>query len=181
MVRQLGITLVEVMLTLSLLGITLTFVLPHAQSLVLQHRIIATLNSASAHLQFAKHYAITHMVDVSICPTTDYTQCSNDWSQSKMMFVDNNTNGAREASEPLLRSWQIATSGVQMSSSVNITRFYMAGLSATPTTWTICDTRHEARYTRALFVSLQGRISVSRDHNHDGIHDTNAGAALTCH
>ena len=87
MQRQHGLTLIEIMVTISILTIVMTFVIPSTQSLLLQQRIIASLNTTSASLQFAKSHAVTNMTDVSICPTTDYVVCVKDWGQAKMVFV----------------------------------------------------------------------------------------------
>lgn len=180
MQRQHGLTLIEIMVTISILTIVMTFIIPSTQSLLLQQRIIASLNTTSASLQFAKSHAVTNMTDVSICPTTDYVVCVKDWGQAKMVFVDSNSNNQRDSTEILLQTLPISPYGVTLTSSSDVIRFYMSGLSATPSSILFCDQSKESLYARAIFISLQGRISTSQDNNLDGVFETNAGVDLNC-
>lgn len=180
MQRQHGLTLLELMLTMSILAIAVTLVVPSAQSLFQQQRIIATVNTMSASLQLAKEHAVTQFSDVTLCPTIDYVTCQNDWSQAKMIFVDVNDNNERENDETIIHSLPEAPFGVDITSSNNTITFYMSGFSATPSTILLCDRSDENSLARALFISLQGRVSVSMDNNGDGIHETNSGTSLDC-
>ncbi len=180
MKRQRGLTLIEIMITISILTMVITLVVPGTQSLLLQQRIIASLNATSASLQFAKSHAITQMTDVSICPTVDYTGCVTDWGQAKMIFVDTNGNNQRDATETLLQTLSIVPLGVTLTSSSDIVRFYMSGLSASPSTILFCDQSEDNQYARAIFISLQGRISTSLDSDNDGIYETNSAVNLSC-
>lgn len=180
MKRQRGLTLVEIMITISILTIAITLVVPGMQSLLLQQRIIASLNATSASLQFAKSHSISQMTDVSICPTVDYTGCVTDWGQAKMIFVDTNGNNQRDATETLLQTLPIVQFGVTLTSSSDVVRFYMSGLSASPSTLLFCDQSEDNQYARAIFISLQGRISTSLDSDNDGIYESNSGVNLSC-
>ena len=180
MQRQDGLTLFEIMITISILTIAMTLVVPGMQRLLLQQRIIASLNTMSASLQLAKSHSITNMTEVSICPTTDYVSCVTDWGQAKMVFIDSNSNDQKDATERLLHTVPISPYGVLVTSSSDVIRFYMSGLSATPSSILFCDQSEDSQYARGIFISLQGRISTSQDNNQDGIFETNSGVDLSC-
>lgn len=178
--RQHGLTLLEMMMGLSIIGLTMTFVVPSAHSIFTQNRIISEINRTSSLLQYARLHAVETKQTISVCPASNFSTCSNDWSASKIVFADVNDNNIRDSNEPLLLSSETSEIQNVMSGPANPLQFFFTGSSATPGTIQICDASEDAGFSRALFVSLQGRVTMSKDSDGDGIYETNAGAALSC-
>lgn len=177
---QRGLTLLEMMMGVSIIGLTMTFVVPSAHSIFTQNRIISELNRTSSLFQYARLHALETKQTISVCPASNFSTCSNDWSASKIVFADLNDNNIRESNEPLLLSSEVSELQNVVSGPENAIRFFFNGSSATPSTIQICDANEAAQFSRALFVSLQGRVTMSKDSNGDGIYETNSGSALTC-
>ena len=178
--RQRGLTLLEMLLGLSIIALTMTFVVPSAHDIFTQNRIISELNRTSSLLQYARLYALETKQTMSVCPASNFSTCSSDWRASKIVFADINDNGIRDSTEPLILSTETSEIQNVMSGPASPIRFFFSGSSASPATIKICDASEDSRFSRALFVSLQGRVTMSKDNDGDGVYETNAGTALAC-
>jgi type IV fimbrial biogenesis protein FimT len=78
--QQKGVTLVELMITVSIVAIILTLVGPSIQSILIKNSIVAEINETSSLIQYARHHAIDEQAEVVVCPSKYYSVCSNDSS-----------------------------------------------------------------------------------------------------
>ncbi|WP_371195804.1 GspH/FimT family pseudopilin [Glaciecola sp. SC05] len=178
--RQRGVTLVEMLITLAIAAILLTLVAPNVQSILTKNKITAEINELSGLLQFARYTAIDEQTTAVVCPSTDFATCSNDWNAPKIVFIDDNDNNTRDGAERLLLTSQTISSTNKMTSSGNIIRFLDSGGAETAINMKLCPNSKDAKFGRALFVSLQGRTRISADSNNDGVHEDVAGNNLSC-
>ena len=80
--QQRGLTLLEMMMGITIVGLTMTFVVPSAHSIFTQNRIISELNRTSSLLQYARLSALETKQTISVCPSGNFSTCSSDWSNS---------------------------------------------------------------------------------------------------
>ena len=179
-IKQQGMTLIELMIGLSIIGIVLIVAVPSAQNIIIQNRIVSQINELSGVVQFARATAIDEQVDTIVCPTSDFTNCTTNWSQAKMVFIDENRSGTRNDDEELLVGTPIITSSNFIQGPASVIRYKASGVVNSMATLLICHKDKEAKYARALILSLQGRVKVSRDTNQDGVHEDNSGTDLNC-
>jgi type IV fimbrial biogenesis protein FimT len=177
---QRGVTLLEMLITLAIAAILLTLVAPNVQSILTKNKISAEINELSGLLQFARYTAIDEQTTAVVCPSSDFANCSNDWNAPKMVFIDDNGNDARDGGEALLLTTQSIASTNKMTASGNIIRFLDSGGAQTAVNIKLCPDTKDAKFGRALFVSLQGRTRISIDSNNDGVHEDVAGSNLSC-
>ena len=177
---QLGLTLLEMMMALSIVGITATLVVPSAQNIFTQNRIISEQNRTSSLLQYARLQALETKQSITVCPSTDYVQCNDDWTAGKIVFADVNDNAKIDGNEVLLISSEQSELQTLVSGPDTGITFHFSGTSASPATIKLCDASANEQFTRALFVSLQGRITTSKDSDGDNVHEKNNGTALSC-
>jgi type IV fimbrial biogenesis protein FimT len=78
--KQRGLTLLEMMMGISIIGLTMTFVVPSAHSIFTQNRIISEINRTSSLLQYARLHAVETKQTITVCPASNFSTCSNDWS-----------------------------------------------------------------------------------------------------
>ena len=178
--RQAGVTLLELMITLAILGIVLVIVVPSGQSFLIQNRIVAEINELSGVIQYARSHAIDEQVNTIVCPAGDFETCGNNWDLPKIVFADLDGDGDRGANEELL----VATSNLHetnyLTGPADSITFQANGSVSSPATLLLCHQDKDDEYARALTVSLQGRVKISRDTNGDGIHEENDGTPLDC-
>ena len=168
------------LITLAIVAIVLVSVAPNVQSILIQNRIIAETNELSGIIQYARHHAIDQQVDTVICPTENFSACTTDWNDVKMVFADFDGNGARGSDEDILVATSSANANHALSGPELTLRFDASGAASLASEILLCHKDGEAKYARALLISLQGRVKISRDDNDDGVHENNAGAALSC-
>ncbi|WP_293763560.1 prepilin-type N-terminal cleavage/methylation domain-containing protein [uncultured Paraglaciecola sp.] len=87
MKQQKGVTLVELMITVSIVAIILAFVGPSIQGILIKNRIVAEINETSSLIQYERHHAIDEQAQVVVCPSKDYSVCSSDWNDPKLCLL----------------------------------------------------------------------------------------------
>jgi type IV fimbrial biogenesis protein FimT len=178
--QQKGVTLIELMITVSIVAIILAFVSPSIQSILINNKIVAEINETSSLIQYARHHAIDEQAQVVVCPSKDYSACSSDWNDPKIVFIDDDNNAIRGATEDLLVTTG-ATSGTSlMTNSTNIIMFAGTGEVNLATEILLCHKDGKAEYARSLSVSLQGRVKMSTDSDRNGVNENAAGTELLC-
>lgn len=178
--RQVGLTLLEVLIALAIVSILLTAVAPNVQSILITNRIAADVNALSSIMRFARHTAVNKQTDVVICATTNFSACSSNWNAPKMVFVDQNGNGDRDGSEELIASGDPTSGSNTLSGISGVLTFERDGSVDSARTLTFCPSSGEKTYARALLITLYGKISVSVDSNGDNIAENLAGSPLSC-
>lgn len=178
--KQIGLTLLEMLITVAIVAIVLTSVAPAMQTMLIQNRIIAETNELSGVIQYARHHSIDQQVDTIVCPSENFTACTTDWNDVKMVFADVDGNGARGANEDLLAATSAANPNNALSGPAVSLQFEASGAVNTPAVIMLCHKDKVDKYARALIVSLQGRVKISRDDDNDGVHEDNDGDALDC-
>lgn len=178
--QQKGVTLVELMITVSIVAIILAFVGPSVQGILIKNRIVAEINEISSLIQYARHHAIDEQAQVVVCPSRDYSVCTTDWNDPKIVFLDDDNNDVRGASEELLVTVGVTSSTSLMTNTTDIIRFFATGEANAANEILLCHKDGEAKYARSLSVTLQGRVKMSTDSNRDGINENAAGTPLSC-
>ena len=178
--RTKGFTLLELMITVAIVGILLTTVVPNARGILIRNRIVAEVNYISSLVQFTRHTAIDEQAITVMCPSSDFSNCANDWTLPKIVFVDEDNNGIRGEEEELLVGSEASHQTHVVRGPNNPIRFSGNGSVATPATLLFCHNELEAEFARAIILSLQGRVKLSSDSNNDGIFEDNSGTPLNC-
>jgi type IV fimbrial biogenesis protein FimT len=178
--RQKGATLVELMITVTIVAIILAFVGPSVQSILIKNRIVAEINETSSLIQYARHHAIDEQAMVVVCPSTNYSVCSTDWNAPKIVFIDNDDNAIRDATEELLVSIGATSPSSLMTNTTDIIKFAETGEANLTTEILLCHKDGKAEYARSLSVTLQGRVKMSSDSDKNGVNENTSGAALSC-
>ena len=180
MKQQKGVTLIELMITVSIVAIILAFVGPSIQSILIKNRIVAEINETSSLIQYARHHAIDEQAQVVVCPSKDYSACSLDWNDPKIVFIDSDNNAIRDTSEELLVTVSATSVTSLMTNSTNIIKFAETGEADLATEILLCHKDGNPEYARSLSVSFQGRVKMSTDSDRNGINENSAGAELLC-
>ncbi len=201
MKRASGFTIIELMITVVVLGIALTFAVPSMQQFIMNNRMTSQLNLMSSNLAMARSEAIKQNMPVLLCPSGGGATCSeSNWESGWLVFVDRDRDMALDG-EALCTSSELGANEdcllleqARLEQPAALTpaagipelvgydgsgaAFCDANADGAPepcdptdTYFTLCDSRGDA-HARALAISRTGRVSI--------LGKAPNGDALTC-
>ncbi len=161
--RQPGVTLVELLVTLSVLLILSVTAVEYLPRFVQESRMVTEVNRFITALQLARSEAVKQGRRVVLCPSRDRVHCgeSRDWPHGWMLFASDDRE--RDPEEPLLQASQLMGTGIDMTSGNYRKRivFQPDGSSGgSNSSFTFCERRQRAR-PRVICLSGSGRPRLS--------------------
>lgn len=178
--QQQGMTLLEMLIALAIAAIMLTVVAPNVQTIMAKNKTTAEINELSAALQYARYTAVDQSATTIVCPSSDFSNCSDNWNKAKIVFIDNNGNGDRDNSEPLLLATQSVSGSHNMTGPSDPVEFSETGGTNAATSIKICPDNNDVLYAKSINLNAQGRVRVSVDSNRDGVYEDTDGNPLSC-
>ncbi|MBD8635129.1 GspH/FimT family pseudopilin [Stenotrophomonas sp. 169] len=99
-----GFTLLELMVTISVMAIMAAIAFPSFQSTLRSNRMATTANELIASMALARSEAVKNTRGAGICASTAGASCNGtSWAGGWMVWGDTNRNGSFDAGEPILR------------------------------------------------------------------------------
>lgn len=173
-----GFTLVELMVTVSVLAILVGLALPDLRSFLVSNRLSSDVNGLIGLLNYARSEAIVRNQNVVVCPKTNGAgiTCVNTqfWGEFEtQVFVDVDGNNQRDATDVLLKTIP-ATDPTGLERRINrvtntsVIRFGAVGFAQVPhrfDIFAIGDAAFEIKYGRTICISKPGRVRVATANN----------------
>jgi type IV fimbrial biogenesis protein FimT len=171
---QAGISLIELILTLAIVGILASISIPALGSLAHSAQSKTAGSAIANSLNFARMTAVNKQSNVVVCPSNDHVSCDGAlrWESGWIVFEDADADGQRDADETLLEAVDhqpgIAIAATEGRKHV---AFRADGSSpGTNLTLTLCDPK--AASTGTVVVNNAGRVRTGTA--------TAAQAAMVC-
>ena len=160
--RQRGYTLVEVVVTITILAILTSIALPSFISTVRNNRIIAQTNELITAFALAKSEASKRGARVSLCGS-DGAVCSGGttWTNGWLVFSDINGDGSLDAGDELLNSFSTDPQTQITTDQVSIT-YRSAGDITSITNVRISTGGCSSAWQRQIAILASGRAAVSK-------------------
>lgn len=154
-------TLLEMMVTVSILAILISLGVPAFHGFSQQQRLNAAVNALHSDLLLARAQAIHRDMQVVACPWITSSGCTGetDWSSGWMVFGDQNEDDNYQDGEPILRRGH-ETKNVMIYSTAGRTafRFYPNGTSpGSNGSISLCGMGGPAK-AKKLVISNLGRV-----------------------
>lgn len=150
-----GFTLIELMVTLTILGLLFVVAVPAFRAMMLNNRLTASSDSLVNYLNYARSISLNDSMSVMVCPigALNTINCGNNWN-SGWIVVGQPTG----KTAVLLKSQQnSATSPITISSSAASVTFDSHGLAVTQSNFKLCDARG-GQFARSVMVSATGYV-----------------------
>lgn len=167
--RSDGFTLVEMMVAIAVLAVLLGIAVPDLRNYLINSRLTAQINDLVADISLARSEAATRSARITICSSADLETCSGEgdaWEGGRIVFVDTNANGDREATEQILKttsslggSRTLIASGFSNTNSISF-RPYGGLQTATGGSFLLCDPATDTG--RSVAVAATGRPVASK-------------------
>jgi type IV fimbrial biogenesis protein FimT len=156
---QNGLTLPELVVTLSVIAILIVCAAGPLQHFIQENRMAAEVNQFVTALHLARSEAIKHGSRIVLCPSSDGRACgySEEWVDGWILFESQDREHDDE--ERLLQTGAPLSPGIRMSSSNHRKRIVYQPDGTSPGTnssFTFCDNRKQAK-PRIICLSNTGR------------------------
>ena len=166
--KQRGFTLMELIVTVTVMGILAAIAIPSFFSTIQNEFSISVKDDFVLTMQFIRSEAIKRARNVSMCAPTDstFTACGTNWSLGWFIFTDVNGNGTYNGgTDVILRRISLTGSNAVITSTGNNYASYTsAGFPAGNTggvTYTIYATGCSGAYANTVAVSTAGRLTIT--------------------
>lgn len=156
---QAGFTIIELLITISLIGVIAAFAIPAFNTLTANNRVVATTNEISGLLAAARAEAVKQAAVVRVGP-----RAGADWSSGLAAWIDQNSDSTMQDAE-ILRQ----TSAISGSLTFAVVNAGSAGFRAngrtvnwqagTNATFTVCSS--DATSGRQIVLTPGGRSNSS--------------------
>jgi type IV fimbrial biogenesis protein FimT len=189
---QTGFTLLELMLTLTIVSVIVGLAVPNFREFIKNSRMTSGANDLLASLQLARSESIKRRGPVAVCPSADpqdaqpacaATFNGNGW----VVWWDKDDDGVIDPGEDVLGRHDALDASLRLTESVNLTRYQPSGFVEANTTNFVlfCDDRMDrlvgnAYYKRAVAISRTGRASVRRTTDEFAALTREVGDVLQC-
>ena len=178
-----GLTLIELLLTITILSIALGIAIPSMAKLIEQSQRKSALNELMSGINYARASAITTGVNVTLCPLASDNRCSKDWTQAITIFQDPRRIRRLETPEKILRVIPATESGMLYGRTGRRSHFGfrptgMARESIGHLLW--CPKDRNPMQAFQIRINMGGRPILAQDLNGDGIVEDAYGHNIVC-
>ena len=168
---QRGFTLVELLISLAVMAVLVTFAVPSFHSLMDSSKLTAASNSLLSSMYLARSEAIKRGTRVVLCKSANGIVCadSGGWEQGWMVFHDANNNGERDGSELVIQRIAPLAASLRLTGNSTVAK-YVSFLSTGGTrqvgggfqagTLTVCN--HAAGEARQIVLNAVGRPRIQK-------------------
>lgn len=171
--RTRGVTLLEMLIVVSIVGILSGIAFPHLGVVVDSIRMRRIANSFLSSLLVARSEAIKRNGPVALCKSTNGNDCATtgNWDQGWIVFHDTNSDGMAQAGEHVIQRKQPLPDGFRMFGNHLVSRY----ISFSPTgttrtvggafqagTVTLCKVSPRTNEGREVVLNNVGRMRVNK-------------------
>ncbi|MCP5318930.1 MAG: GspH/FimT family pseudopilin [Chromatiaceae bacterium] len=182
-IRQTGLTLIELMVTLAVAIVLLAVGVPLFTGLAGSNRATTQANTFLAAFKLARSEAISQGSEVSICSVADVeadpVECGdeNDWGNGLLVFTDSGTLGSVDGGDTRIRVFANPSDGAIVDTSNAYVRFNAQGDASDLVNHSLCpdsgtpvertcmqlnQTESTGNLPRCLHIRRSGQIRLER-------------------
>jgi type IV fimbrial biogenesis protein FimT len=155
--RERGFTLLELMTALAVGAVLIAVGVPQLRDLTIQQRITGAAQDLHIDLALARNEAVTRATNVTVCPSTDLVNCTNDgWGNGRLVFIDANGDGVVDVGELVVKQSQSIATGLTAAPALGFVTFNSRG-QTTALTIGICQSGYVGRN---IDIKSTGHASV---------------------
>lgn len=159
--KQMGFTLIELMVTLSVLLILITVGVPSLSGYLQSQRLNTTTQLIKDSYSQARYEAVTGKKAVTLCPLDiNATTCGNNWDVGIMVYIDQNNDGVYAAADNDQRLRQVGFPDGVTASIPGRTQVRLSTAGTTTDTGTFTVAVSGSTTQKTLVISSSGRIRL---------------------
>ena len=189
--RILGISQIELLITLLIVSLLSAFALPDLSRFWQRQQSDVYIQTLQRAIAMTRSTAITSREITSLCPYGG-SSCGDRWEDGLMIFIDKNNNGIIDNSDDVSAENHETLAEVidfvpnnstinwRASGGKNYLRYSPTGIARQFGRFHLCDKNGNMSLARSLVVNRQGKTRVYRDRDGDNIVEDVNGDTPDC-
>ena len=159
-----GFTLIELMVSLSVIAILMVLAAPSWRDQTAQNRLVANTNKLVGALAFTRSEAVKQGLQTTLCSSDDLSNASpsctsSAWQDGWLIWTDLDDDGSLDSPGEIVRMSEATQGGITITPSNTLLAFNSTGFTTTPGTFKLCDSR-VGNTGRQLRVLISGSTSL---------------------
>ena len=160
-----GFTLLELMVTVSIMAIIAGIAVPSYRSLIEGNLLRTNSQTFYASLVLARSEAVKNNQPVALCKSTNQTSCatSGTWDGGWLVYLDANSNSSFDSGEVLLHTHAAVNGSTLRATDASLHQLvYQAdGTQRVAVSFNVCITSDTSRASK-ISIGLTGRPSIEK-------------------
>ncbi|MXY90636.1 MAG: prepilin-type N-terminal cleavage/methylation domain-containing protein [Gammaproteobacteria bacterium] len=185
MIRNSGMTLLEVIVAMALLSLLLAAAAPSLSGIIEQRRGDEAIRLLGEAIELTRAAAIGSGSLATLCRSGDGASCGGRWEEGMIVFIDGDGNRVPDTAGALVRVFRFPspTGNIRWRSFGNRQYLQMTPMGFTRNqngNFTWCPSNGDVRLARQLIVNAAGRMREALDNDGDGVREGANGRPIAC-
>lgn len=180
-----GLTLIELLVTLSILAVLIAMAAPNFRTAIENNEITTLNDKILTSMRFARSEAIGRGIPITVCFSNDEATCSGTtWTDGWIIFTDANAGRTvNVGTDEILKVIEVNYSGHSVSLISNVTtsfQFDTEGRASENGTFQVCGPSSQDTSAKGVVIESSGSARLALDSDGDLIRDSLDGTGFSC-
>ena len=185
MIRNSGMTLLELIVAMALLSLLLAVAAPSLSGIIEQRRGDEAIRLLREAIELTRAAAISSGGLATLCRSGDGASCGGRWEEGMIVFIDGDGNRVPDTAGALVRVFRFPspTGDIRWRSFGNRQFLQMTPMGSTRNqngNFTWCPGNGDVSLARQLIVNAAGRMREALDNDGDGVREGANGRPIAC-